>query len=514
MRKKLLKGLIGVFVLSLGLAMASCAKEETPTSPLEFELREDSYAVVGLGTYEEGNLVIPSEYNGKPVTVIGESAFEYVADIGTVTIPDSVTTIEKNAFLRCPNLSKVTLGGNVVEIQDGAFNYCVQMVEITGLDSVAYVGNSAFKWCSRLKEVEFSNELISISNNAFEECKKLETVSLGNAIETIGTRAFYHCVVLQGLEIPDGAPTDILSEAFATCEKLAYVRLGKDVIGIGNSAFAQCTMLREVSLGDGIVNIGESAFEECRKIYQITLGTSLTQIGAKAFYKCQLLTEVYDRAGILPSDIIGKKNDAGNIYGDIGRYISYVRYGDEPTRISKDKNGLVYYTDGAKKMLVSAILKESGVLTVPDDVTDIRQYACYNEQLITGVVIGNGCKTIGYGAFRNSAKIEFVKLGKNVTTIDDTAFRYNIYITTLVIGSKLESVGKEAFLQKTEGSYKPYETVYFEGTKAEWEKIQFEDGASEPLLASTVTVAYYSETEPTSVGAYWRYVDGEPTMWN
>ncbi len=514
MKKKLWKGLIGVCVLSLGFALACCATEETQTSPLEFELREDSYAVVGLGAYEEGNLVIPSEYNGKPVTIIGESAFEYESGIGTVTIPDSVTTIEKNAFLRCPNVTTVTLGGKVVEIQDSAFNYCQQMVEITGLDSVSYVGEAAFKWCSRLKGVEFSNELTCISNSAFEECKKLETVTFGNALEVIGARAFYHCAELKGVEIPDGAPTDILKEAFATCENMGYVHLGKDVLGIGDSAFSGCGMLRDVRLGDGIISIGASAFEGCRKIYQITLGTSLMHIGAKAFFKCQLLTEVYDRAGILPSDIIGKKSDDGSIQGDIGRYISYVRYGDEPTRISKDENGLVYYTDGATKMLVSAILKENGVLTVPDDVTEIRQYACYNEQLITGVVIGEGCTRIGYRAFCNSYRIEYVKLGKNVTSLANEVFYHNIYITKLVIGNKLETVGTKAFVQKTEGSYKPYETVYFEGTKAQWDSIDFADGNAEPLRESTVTVTYYSEEEPTGAGMYWRYVDGEPTLWD
>lgn len=499
-------------MLSFAFAVASCDMNETETSPLEFELRENSYAVVGIGTYDKGHLEIPSEYNGKPVTIIGASAFASQIDIGRVTIPDSVTTIEKEAFSDCPNLTKVSLAGSVTDIGESAFENCVSMEEITGLDSVDFVGKKAFEWCRRLKNVEFSNKLTTISDSAFEECRKLETVTFGNALEVIGKRAFYNCNALKGVEIPDGAPTDILSEAFAECdESLGYVHLGNAVIGIGNSAFSACTMLREVVLGDGIISIGQNAFDSCRKIYQITLGTSLYEIGKKAFYKCQLLTEVYNRSSLLIEK--GRTNDAGDIHGDIGKYIEYVRTGDEPTRISEDENGLVYYTDGARKALISVKFTESGVLTVPDDVTEIRNYACYNEQLIYGVIIGDGCERIGYRAFCNSYRIDFVRLGKNVKTVADDAFYHNIYITTLVIGNKLENVGTRAFVQKTEGSYKPYETIYFEGVKAEWERIKFADGTKEPLLASTVKVAYYSEEEPTSAGSYWRYVDGEPTLW-
>lgn len=514
MRNKLLKSLIGICTLSFAFAIASCDMGTTESSPLEFELREDSYAVVGMGTYESGNLVIPSEYNGKPVTIIGESAFSANRDIGTVTIPDSVTTIEEKAFYNCMNLSKVTLGGSVTDIEEKAFATCSKIEEITGLDSVVSVGQSAFDGCQSLKKAEFSDELVSIASGAFRNCYALEAVTLGTSLELIGMRAFYDCIALKEIIVPDGAPTDIMSEAFygtekmGYCKSLEYVYLGDSVLSIGKSAFQSCSMLREVVLGDGLVSIGESAFSGCRKIYQITLGQSLQTIGAQAFLKCQRLAEVYNRSSLpIDDSLVGVTNDEGDIYGDVCKYIIDVRTGDEPTKISKDENGLVYYTDGDSKILISIGLKEGGILTVPNDVTEIRRYAGYNEQLIYGVIIGDNCTYIGTSAFHNSYRIEFVRLGKNMERLANQVFYNNMHLTTLVVGKNLTTVGDKVFVKKDGGT--SYEMIYFEGTQAEWNTITFGTGND----IHSVARAYYSEEEPTEDGRFWHYVDGEPTLW-
>ena len=52
------------------------------------------------------DVVIPSTYNNKPVTIIGETAF-YMSNITSVTIPDSIVDIHKNAFFACVNLNAV-----------------------------------------------------------------------------------------------------------------------------------------------------------------------------------------------------------------------------------------------------------------------------------------------------------------------------------------------------------------------------------------------------------------------
>ena len=79
-----------------------------------FKLSEDgeSYTITGLGKDFEGTeLVIPAEYNGKPVTSIGSYAFEGCTSLASVTIGDSVTTIGEYAFYECTGLTDVYYTG-------------------------------------------------------------------------------------------------------------------------------------------------------------------------------------------------------------------------------------------------------------------------------------------------------------------------------------------------------------------------------------------------------------------
>jgi hypothetical protein len=68
-----------------------------PHDPLIYELNDDgTYTVVG---YREGatHINIPETYMGKPVTAIGDYAFEY-GDFVSITIPNSITKIGIRPF--------------------------------------------------------------------------------------------------------------------------------------------------------------------------------------------------------------------------------------------------------------------------------------------------------------------------------------------------------------------------------------------------------------------------------
>lgn len=78
-------------------------EQEKPMEGLQFYLNTDgeSYRVMGspLSADKEA-VIIPATYNGKSVTVIGESAFSRHA-MKSITLPKSIVTIEQSAFYEC-----------------------------------------------------------------------------------------------------------------------------------------------------------------------------------------------------------------------------------------------------------------------------------------------------------------------------------------------------------------------------------------------------------------------------
>ena len=72
-----------------------------------------AYAVIGIGTCSDIVIVIPEEYNGKPVTEIAEKAFYQNKQIVSVQIPQTIQEIGAKAFSGCDNLSSVTLPDKV-----------------------------------------------------------------------------------------------------------------------------------------------------------------------------------------------------------------------------------------------------------------------------------------------------------------------------------------------------------------------------------------------------------------
>lgn len=104
------------------LAAAESAKAETEetvdepdstaSSGLEFRLYDcydgkESYSVKGLGTCKDNDIVIPSVYQGKLVTSIDDSAFQYCSCLKSVTVPANIKKIGAYAFRDCPKLKSI-----------------------------------------------------------------------------------------------------------------------------------------------------------------------------------------------------------------------------------------------------------------------------------------------------------------------------------------------------------------------------------------------------------------------
>ena len=147
----------------------------------------------------------------------------------------------------------------------------------------------------------------------------------------------------------------------------------------------------------------------------------------------------------------------------------------------KDIDGNLYTKDG-KTLLQYAIGKKGTSFTIPNGVETIGSYAFEGCDSLTSVIIGDSVTSIGFGAFWGFDSLTSIVIGDSVTFIDDYAF-YGC-----------------SGLNK----------VYYKGNSTEWGNITI--GSDNSKLTSA-TRYYYSESQPTSSGNYWHYVDGVPTAW-
>ena len=441
---------------------------------------------------------------GDSVTSIGERAFITCYNLTSVVIGDSVTSIGSYAFCNCSSLTSVVIGDSVTSIGAYAFEDCSSLTSVVIGEGVTFIGSSAFSGCliesakipviactyikkTSLKAVEITAG--KIPGSEFSGCSSLTSVVIGEGVTSIGFQAFSSCSSLTSVVIGEGV-TSIGFNAFSGCSSLTEVnylgtidnwaqiefsdsyanplyyaeilKINGEVVTevklttvtkISNLAFYSCDSLTLVVIGDSVTSIGDEAFSRCSSLTSVEILDPVTSIGDKAFYGCYKLVEVVNKS----SHITVTKGSTSN--GLVGYYALSVSNRDNTyvSKLTKD-NGYIIYTDGAEKVLVGYTGTKTA-LTLPAYVTKINQYAFYDCDSLTSVVIGDFVTSIGKYAF-----------------------------------SRCSGLNK----------------VYYKGNSTEWGNITI--GSDNSKLTSA-TRYYYSESQPTSSGNYWHYVDGVPTAW-
>ena len=107
-----------------------------------FEENKTGLSVSGYeGTVPE-QLVLPSAYNGVPVTAVDWYAFENCLELKRVEIGKNITTVNGTAFRCCENLTEVIIGNDVTTIGNSAFAGCINLNSVSMGNRVTSIGGS------------------------------------------------------------------------------------------------------------------------------------------------------------------------------------------------------------------------------------------------------------------------------------------------------------------------------------------------------------------------------------
>ncbi len=138
-----------------------------------------------------------------------------------------------------------------------------------------------------------------------------------------------------------------------------------------------------------VTSIGRSAFRYCKYLKSITIPDSVTSIGERAFFDCYSLVNIN-----VNENNPNYKSIDGNLYG-------------------KDGKTLIQY----------AIGKSATAFVIPDNVTNIGNYAFNDCSKLTSVTIPDSVTSIGNYAFENCSGLTSVTIGSGLTSIGENAFK-------------------------------------------------------------------------------------------
>ncbi|MDX2111053.1 MAG: leucine-rich repeat protein [Verrucomicrobiota bacterium] len=370
-----------------------------------------------------GDITLPSEINGKPVTSIGASAFMYktgltsmsipntVTSIGdwafsdctgltSIIIPNSVTSIGIYAFSNCTGLTSVNISNGVTNIGEGAFSGCTGLTSVSIPSSVASIGDGPFSYCAELTQIEVDSDnsaYASIDGVLFNKtithliqypaAKTGSTYTIPVGVTIIGKRAFYYCTGLTSLSIPNSV-TSVGIFAFSNCTGLTNMSLPNSVTSIGDWSFSSCTGLRSIIIPNSVTSIGPFAFYFCTGLTSLIIPNSVTSLGEHAFFECTGLTSM------------------------------------------SISNGVTNIGEGA-------FARCTGLTSVriPTSVTSIGDGAFSYCTGLTSVNISNGVTNIGEGVFSGCTGLTTVSIPSSVASMGDRPFSYCTELTHIEVDS-------------------------------------------------------------------------------
>ena len=403
----------------------------------EYELMEDgTYKVIDIkNTYRGGiffkdDLVIPSEYLGKPVSTVEKIRSNHITKI---TLAEGITTIGNNAFSSSLVLEQINLPSTLTTINNNAFEKCPNLKNIFIPKNVTTVGET-------------------IGNDNLEMVFYLEgTEKSGWNLEWTGGRPYYENVVagsyhrIGEFEYLVSGTKATVTNCFSTKSDLTIpsnVTInGQEytVDTLGTSSFDRLTSLENVVIPTTVTELGDFVFANCDKLLHTHLSSNVEMVGYDVFTNCKSAVLYTDKLESETSSWAETWNANRPVYFGVGA--DDFELIDEKYECIIDENNdliLVYYRASETNVEIPAKLT---INDVEYDVVSIGKLGFANQQSIKSITLPSSIKTIGESAFENCVVLEKVYLASNINYVGKDAFKgcvelviytkHNLLITAL-----------------------------------------------------------------------------------
>ncbi|MBQ8893500.1 MAG: leucine-rich repeat protein [Clostridia bacterium] len=249
---------------------------------------------------------------------------------------------------------------------------------------------------------EHKNSTLLYPWASFRDHVKKIVVEAG--ITELGNSNFSYFRNLTTAQLPNSL-TAISSSLFMNCSSLTTISCSDQLESIGSSAFNSCSSLASFTIPETVTSIGGNAFTGCSKLKAITVPASVTSLGGGAFSNCSALSSL----------TVDEANTA---------YCS--------------KSNIVYNI--AKTALIACTPAKTGILIVPQTVTEIGPSAFSSCSGLTAIILPAGLRTVGGSAFSGCSALTTLTIPEGVRELPINCIDNCAALTSVSIPSTVDTI--------------------------------------------------------------------------
>ncbi len=477
-----------------GYKVVSVARHALKNSSVK-ELVVEGDAVIEPYAFSESSLVSVSLPR---VQTIGEGAFMGSAELGSVSLSQTLTSIGDKAFSGCSALKEITLPSSLLSLGSEAFADADSLLSLevpeavehigdrllNGANSIAvltlpYIGNGrneptslasligdvdkrgalkqlvvstateigkdTFKGEHVLTTVKYTSDITAIGEGAFSGCSSLGGFTVPVSCKSVGKSAFSGCSSLVSLDFK-ASVTVVPEKMLEGCASLEKFDIPATVTALEPFALSGCTSLSSLTVAEGVESIGTGVISGCTSlekllVYEFPNGTTpLTMCNGEPLPSLKLVS--LSRGTALENNAFEGFSALKSVY-----------LPNELITIGKDafrdcsSLEIMSIPAGVKSIGESAFLGCSSLVSVviPSGVTAIPVSAFKNCSSLGTAELPRELNSIGHSAFLGCTRLAGISLGDSLVSLGDEAFSGCTSLAYASLGSSLEYVSKNAF---------------------------------------------------------------------